>query len=117
MNAKQFALANPLVVVGGLIAIYVVIRGPGQVGKDIGGLFGGLASGAVNGAADAAGQVAGAVINAPMTALSTAKKAVVTNMSNPVTNPLYDVGGWVGRTTYDVLHPEQWGNLPFWSKK
>jgi hypothetical protein len=116
MNAKQFALANPLVVVGGLLALYVVIRGASNVGKDLGNLVGSLGAGAVNGGASAAGDVAGAAINAPMTALSSAKKAVVANMSSPSTNPLYDFGSWVGGTTYDVLHPSQWGNLIYKGK-
>jgi len=68
MNAKQFALANPLVVVGGLIALYVVIRGASNVGKDLGNLVGSLGAGAVNGGASAAGQVAGELVKAPLTA-------------------------------------------------
>lgn len=103
-RATEFALKNPLVVLGGLVALYVLIRGPSNVGKDLGGLIGGLGSGAVTGAASAAGDIAGAVVSAPMLIGAAAVNTVVATASNPETNPLHGFGSEIGQTFYDWTH-------------
>lgn len=105
MKAKDFAMANPLVVIGAVVALWVVIRGPTQIGKDLGNLVGNLAGGAVSGTASAAGNVAGAVISAPMLIVTAAADTVNKTASNPDTNPLYGLGSWVGGSVYDLFHP------------
>lgn len=108
MNVKTFAMANPLLILAAGVGLYVVVRGPSQVGKDIGNLLGNLAGGAVDGAASGAGNVVGSVIAAPMLIASAAADKVTTTALDPSKNPLYDLGTSIGGGVYTFLHPSTW---------
>lgn len=102
---KEFITKNPLIIIGGIVAAYVIIRTPSQVMKDITNALGKAGSATVQGASEAAGTTAGAVFAAPMIIATAAKKELVATANNPSLNPLYDLGSWIGGAAFDLTHP------------
>ena len=77
---------NPVLIGGVLIVVvaglWIATRGAKQTGKDIGGGAVDLVFGTVSGAGN----------------------AVVDNLTNPDTNPLYNIGSSIGTTIFDWTH-------------
>jgi hypothetical protein len=82
MNIQALITKNPMIAAGAVVAVvaalWIATRGAKQAGQDVGG-------GAVN-LLWGAGQGAGG--------------AIVDNLSNPSTNPLYGAGAWLGDSIF-----------------
>lgn len=86
MKIPSMIANNPVLIGGvlivGIAALWLATRGAKQTGKDIGGGAIDLVFGTVSGAGN----------------------AVVDNLNDPDTNPLYNVGSIIGTTIFDWTH-------------